>query len=106
MMHPGGWSADVCEAAAAACAASATPPPPAAARALGVGCEGLASLWHQRRGAAGLHHAPDHHRVSLGELHTAAGRGAGLQGAASLREMTAIAYKKQHHWSASGQWQS
>jgi len=61
-MHPGGWSADVCEAAAAACAASATPPPPAAARALGVGCEGLASLWHQRRGAAARARAADARR--------------------------------------------
>ena len=48
---PPGWDADTCAAAGAACAAVA-PPPPAAARALGVGAEGLASLWHQRRGAA------------------------------------------------------
>jgi len=48
---PPGWGADTCAAAGAACAAAA-PPPPAAARALGVGAEGLASLWHQRRGAA------------------------------------------------------
>ena len=48
---PPGWDAGTCAAAGAACAAVA-PPPPAAARALGVGAEGLASLWHQRRGAA------------------------------------------------------